>query len=427
MKPPHTGFCFFFAFFSTNPSSNRHVSHRVEISSTPRRAGVLRREFRVHLFSCSIVCTLLFLSGTHAHTPARSVTQQANLFNMRGRATARRDAPDHHVDGEDPFSFPARSRSQSPSRAAVPNAIQDRDSLRALFECTGGGSWRTSLGWPSWDCVRRTSRNPFGEAGDTTKRRAQTAMAAAAAAGATGAGTGCSTPTRTSGGGSPSNPFAPKEVHNGNPFAPMTATTQASPSTTTAAPVSAAASARRATEMLVLPHVGSTSPTGTPTAMRRATGHLPSPPSPTSPASRGASPLAAAANARKVRGRHRSPSPPADTQTCPTLLDQPRPRGSSSLEAGSRYRSPSPPAGGQRRSALLGPPRQRVSIEAGAAWFGVSLGAAGRVTDLKLVDNGLVGTLPSALGGLDMLRYLHLGRNALSGGVSPIGLNTLYA
>ena len=341
---------------------------------------------------------------------------------MRGRAAAGREAPDHHVDDEeDPFSFPARSRLRSPSRAAVPNATQDRDSLRALFECTRGGSWRTSLGWPSWDCVRRTSQNPFGKVGDVDepKRRPPTAVSEAPATGAAGAGSGCSTPTRTGGGGSPGNPFARAEIHNGNPFAPPTPTTRASLSKTPASPPAGAdASGRRATAAQVVPPVCSTSPTGTPTAMRRATDHLPSPPpSPPSPASRGASPLAAAASARKVWGGRRSPSPPTDTQTRSTLLDRPRPRGSNALEAGSRYRSPSPPADAQRRSVLLDPPRQRGSIEAGAAWFGVSLGTAGRVTDLKLVDNGLVGILPSALGGLEMLRYLHLGRNALSGGL----------
>lgn len=48
------------------------------------------------------------------------------------------------------------------------------------------------------------------------------------------------------------------------------------------------------------------------------------------------------------------------------------------------------------------------------------------MAELKLVDNGLVGTLPSALGGLEMLRYLHLGRNALSGGLSVIDIQCTY-
>lgn len=306
---------------------------------------------------------------------------------MRGRTAAHRDTPDNGDSG-DPFSLPARSRLQSPSRAAVPSAIEDRDSLRALFECTRGRSWRTSLGWPSWGGVPRTPRNPFGEAHvaarnvDDTKRRPTRAAAAAA----DGAGSGCSTPQRTTdGGGSPGNPFARAVavVQSGNPFAPPTPTIRTSFSKTSASPPAddGAANTRRATEMLVSPLTGSASPIGTPTAMRRATGVLPSPP-------HGAHPLAAAANARQVQNRHPSASPPADSQT---------------------------------RSALLSPPRQRNSRSvdgAGAAWFGVSLGTAARVTELRLVDNGLVGTLPSALGGLEVLRYLHLGRNALSGGLS---------
>lgn len=298
---------------------------------------------------------------------------------MRGRAAAGRDAH-FHVDGDDPFSFPARSRSQSPSRAAVPDATEDREALRALFECTRGGSWRTSLGWPSWGGVRRTSRNPFGEANvvDNTERKPATATAAAAA----GTGSGCSSPQRTRGGGSPGNPFAPAVVHNGNPFAPPTPTTRASPSKPSASrPTGAAANTPSAIETLVPPSACHALPIDTPIAMRMATDQPPSPPS------RGVSPLATAADARNVQCRHRSPSSPADAQT---------------------------------RSALSGSPQQRDSrsLEARAAWFGVSLGIAGRVSELKLVDNGLVGTLPNALGGLEMLRYLHLGRNALSGGTS---------
>lgn len=311
---------------------------------------------------------------------------------MRGRAAASGSAPDHIVDDDDPFSFPARSRSQFPARATAPNASGDRDSLRALFECTGGVSWRTALGWPSWDDVPRTSRNPFGEVvatnvDDTQRRQAAATAEATASAGAASC---CSSPSRTAGGGgSPGNPFALTPVvvvHNGNPFAPLAPSTRASLSTTIVSPPSGdATNTRRATETLLSPTACNTSATGTPASLGRATERLPS------PASRGASPLiAAAANTRYVRrSRHRFPSPPADAQMRSVLVNPPWERGSSSLEAG-------------------------------AAWFGVSLGTAGRVTELKLVDNGLVGTLPSALGGLEMLRYLHLGRNALSGGFLTI-------
>ncbi|CAM9155354.1 unnamed protein product [Ectocarpus fasciculatus] len=77
---------------------------------------------------------------------------------------------------------------------------------------------------------------------------------------------------------------------------------------------------------------------------------------------------------------------------------------------------------------MLDPPRRKdlTPSDSRAAWFGVSLGAGGRVTELKLVDNGLVGILPNALGGLEMLRYLHLGRNTLSGTI-PSGLSSLGA
>lgn len=271
------------------------------------------------------------------------------------------------VDDEDPF--PIRSISRSPSRAAAP-AIQDRDALLAVYACTGGHSWRTSLGWPNVGGVsRRTSlgrrsvvspttakpsasQNPFSDGvGDGANR--------AAAPAAKGVGVDFPTPQRSGGCGSPGNPFARAEVaatpepRSKNPFARETPTTTISSNEVTAG------------------HV------------------LHTPPPLTSPQIRGSSPLATAVDVGSVQSRSQSPSPTADTSG---------------------------------RSAFLGSPGQRKSLEAGAgaAWFGVSLGPAARVTELKLVDNGLVGTLPSTLGGLEMLRYLHLGRNALSGATLTI-------
>ncbi len=277
------------------------------------------------------------------------------------------------ADDEDPF--PKRSRSRSPSTAAAP-AIQDRESLHAIYTCTGGGSWRTSLGWPSLGggVSRQTSvgrrsivssasakssasQNPFREGvvvsdGDGANRGVAPA--------AKGVGVDLPThPQRSDGCGSPGNPFtrageiAAPEPKSKNPFAPETPTTTISSNEVIAGRV------------------------------------LQTPPPQTSPESRRSCPLAATTDIGSVRCRSRSPSPTTDTSG---------------------------------RSAFLGSPGQRKSLEAGAgaAWFGVSLGPGARVTELKLVDNGLVGTLPSALGGLEMLRYLHLGRNALSGATLTI-------
>ena len=57
-------------------------------------------------------------------------------------------------------------------------------------------------------------------------------------------------------------------------------------------------------------------------------------------------------------------------------------------------------------------------------WHGVTTDTAGRVTELALGDNGLVGSLPLALGNLPRLETLDLGDNALSGPI-PDALGTL--
>ena len=48
-------------------------------------------------------------------------------------------------------------------------------------------------------------------------------------------------------------------------------------------------------------------------------------------------------------------------------------------------------------------------------WYGVTTGAAGRVTRLGLDDNGLTGSIPTALGSLASLEELDLDGNALGG------------
>ena len=48
-------------------------------------------------------------------------------------------------------------------------------------------------------------------------------------------------------------------------------------------------------------------------------------------------------------------------------------------------------------------------------WHGVSTDAAGRVTELDLIENGLKGTIPEAIGGLASLETLYLGWNGLTG------------
>ena len=55
-------------------------------------------------------------------------------------------------------------------------------------------------------------------------------------------------------------------------------------------------------------------------------------------------------------------------------------------------------------------------------WYGVVADSAGRVTGLRLRDNGLTGTLPAALGDLAELRFLQFPQNGLTGAIpSEIG------
>ena len=48
-------------------------------------------------------------------------------------------------------------------------------------------------------------------------------------------------------------------------------------------------------------------------------------------------------------------------------------------------------------------------------WYGVLVNSDGRVTDLNLANNNLVGTLPDELGNLTSLRALTLNKNQLTG------------
>ncbi len=57
-------------------------------------------------------------------------------------------------------------------------------------------------------------------------------------------------------------------------------------------------------------------------------------------------------------------------------------------------------------------------------WYGVGTDVAGRVTHLALFRNRLSGTIPSSLGGLTNLRWLHLYDNRLSGAI-PSSLGDL--
>ena len=49
------------------------------------------------------------------------------------------------------------------------------------------------------------------------------------------------------------------------------------------------------------------------------------------------------------------------------------------------------------------------------SWYGVTTGPSGRVTGLRLWQNGLTGALPAALRSLDQLEVLHFGGNSLAG------------
>ena len=64
-----------------------------------------------------------------------------------------------------------------------------------------------------------------------------------------------------------------------------------------------------------------------------------------------------------------------------------------------------------------------LSNEPMEAWFGVTTGAEGRVTELDLANNNLTGTLPPALGGLSSLKRLSLAGNSSLSGILPRALS----
>ena len=53
-------------------------------------------------------------------------------------------------------------------------------------------------------------------------------------------------------------------------------------------------------------------------------------------------------------------------------------------------------------------------------WHGVTTDASGRVTELKLSDNGLTGPIPTGLGSLETLQWLDLSSNELSGPIPSV-------
>ena len=61
-------------------------------------------------------------------------------------------------------------------------------------------------------------------------------------------------------------------------------------------------------------------------------------------------------------------------------------------------------------------------------WYGVTADATGRVTELKLGDNGLTGPIPTELGSLGALQWLDLSSNELSGSIPRAieSLTSLY-
>ena len=57
-------------------------------------------------------------------------------------------------------------------------------------------------------------------------------------------------------------------------------------------------------------------------------------------------------------------------------------------------------------------------------WYGVTADASGRVTELRLGENGLIGSIPTALGRLGALEWLDLNSNELRGSI-PSALSSL--
>lgn len=302
-----------------------------------------------------------------------------------------------------------RARSYSPPprrpslRPAFEPAAQDRECLVTLYRSTHGGkTWRNSRGWPtdaSFQSSPRVRRS--------AERRQYVINAATIIVSGTSAGRApqpAAQPrqfARTSN----ANPF----VHN-NPFAGDHVPASVSP------PLSPAAEAENTSlrRKSLPPRRIFNNPFDVPAA--EDTAQKP----PLSPfADTIEVPLASEAslanggsrNERLILSQAMVKSPERFTR-----------RG---INTAARSTMCSPTRFKKNSSALEGFRRQRVEDRGdsnrkgiqGVEWYGVSLGAGHRVTELKLSDNGLAGRLPENLGDLEMMRYLHIGRNCLTGSI----------
>lgn len=345
----------------------------------------------------------------------------------RGRVSAVRDGVIPSTTGGSPGDY--RSAPSSPIRSVnTEPCSQDRECLAAIYVETDGATWRTTVGWPD-AAIESSPRRQ-----EALEPRESGRMGSAKARGKSGGYLSPSmggplSPTRGFGVASSSQPLCGSNDQSPKAISSCGEKTARNGNGVEAKPTEAGVS--------VYEHKRPCSPsnpfTSTPVIERGP--HSPSNPFAPSPAY---IETAATVNAHRTRRsplESNRPVPLAQHHSLAITTTGSRlPRSRSTSPSGhcsTMGAQSSNLARNRAGSALLGGSKGKrassTGVERGVAWFGVSLGNAGRVTELKLVDNGLAGRIPDALGELEMLRYLHVGRNNLQGRLAHGGSNSLVA
>lgn len=307
------------------------------------------------------------------------------------------------------YSPPSRRSSLS---ATFEPATHDRACLIALYRSTHGGkTWRNSRGWPIEVSLQRPQSVRTPAQGEKRFVNATTIVSSTS--------TGCS-PQRP-GSIAHLRPLARRS--NANPFAPQNPFAGDVPAAVSRAPAPVPAENISSREKNLPLQRTCHNPCDVPAAANTAQKPPFSPIADTIEVPL----ILEGSSADSGKGNERLISPQAVIKSSgkATPLRSLAPLSSARVNTGRRStlntyspasfkEATSSPERYRKQNVKGGGDRNRKHIQE-VRWYGVSLGTGNRVTELKLSDNGLAGTLSENLGGLEMMRYLNIGRNFLTG------------